>query len=102
MKRMAMAAAAMLAPAAAHGQPGAVPDTFCIELVRVIDAAGYKGGFEMLERARGTPPTLGFGRACWGDSVKWFCHQSLAPDHLSLASLAVKTWSTTPHSMTSA
>jgi hypothetical protein len=91
MKALAAIAAATLAvqaPASA-----ASPDRFCIDLKRIVGTAERGGGFLMLQRSRAAPPRLGF-RHCFaaaGMRASWYCHQSMAPGHLSLESLAGRT-----------
>jgi hypothetical protein len=88
--RVAIAAAALLAPAAAQAQP--VSHGFCHGLDRVIEAARFDGGFDGLERARAAPPHLGFRHGCGrtGDDKRqyWMCTQNLAPQEMSRDALA--------------
>lgn len=94
MKRIsvAIAAAAMLAPAAAQAQ--LVRQDFCWGLKRVVTAARAEGGFLGLERSRAASPHLGFRHGCraTGDEKRqyWLCHQNLAPAEMSRAALAAR------------
>lgn len=93
----AVAAAALLAPAAAGAQNGRVPQDFCNALNRTVQVAQMDGDFTSLERSRAAPPHFGFRHGCRAHGATehspaaWWCHQSLAPDELSLASLAERT-----------
>lgn len=85
-------AAALLVPGAARARP--VPQDFCGALERAIEIAQSDGDFSYLERSRAAPPHFGFLHGCRASAAAgstpaaWECHQSLAPDGLSLASLA--------------
>lgn len=86
----AIAAAALMAPAAAQAQQ--VSQDFCHGLKRVVAAARWKDGFQWLERARAAPPHLGFRHGCraTGDERRqyWHCGQNLAPAEMSRDALA--------------
>lgn len=101
--RGAIAAAALLAPAA--GQAQLVAQDFCHGLERVVDAARDEGGFLHLERSRAAPPHLGFRHGCraTGDSERqyWLCHQNLAPEQMSRASLAARVAACLPEAVRS-
>lgn len=88
----AIAAAAVLAPAAAPAQ--LMGQDFCHGLKRVIEAAEHEGGFLGLERARAAPPHLGFRYGCraTGDERRqyWLCTQNLAPRELSRDALVAR------------
>ena len=60
---------------------------FCAELGRTIEAVEL-GDTTALERSRARQPDFGFRYGCGAQGRGWFCHQSLAPPALSLASLA--------------
>lgn len=89
-----LGALAMLAPAASQAQAGLVPQDFCQGLKRVVEAAGFEGGFQWLERARAAPPHLGFRHGCraTGDDKRqyWLCGQNLAPAEMSRDALAAR------------
>jgi hypothetical protein len=99
----AIAAAALLAPAAARAQP--VGQDFCHGLDRVIEAARFDGGFDSLERARAAPPHLGFRHGCGrtGDDKRqyWTCTQSLAPAQMSRDALAERVAACLPEAVRS-
>lgn len=99
----AIAAAALLAPAAAQAQ--LVAQDFCHGLERAVDAAGDEGGFLRLERSRAAPPHLGFRHGCraTGDQKRqyWLCHQNLAPDHMSGESLSARVAACLPEAVRS-
>lgn len=86
----AIAAAALLMPAAGQAQP--VKQDFCHGLKRVVKAARDEGGFLFLERAHGAPPHLDFRHGCraTGDEKRqyWLCSQNLAPAEMSRDALA--------------
>jgi hypothetical protein len=88
--KAAIAAAALLGPAA--GQAQTVRQEFCHGLERVVDAARDEGGFLFLERAHAAPPHLGFRHGCraTGNSKRqyWLCTQNLAPAEMSRDALA--------------
>lgn len=92
MKRMAIVAAALLASGPARAEPPSKQAIFCAELERVVEVAELDGDFTYLERSRAAPPSLGF-RSCFAAAVRpaWHCHQTMAPDHLSLDGLAAST-----------
>ena len=87
MKRIAIAAAAVLTSGSAAAEIPSPQEIFCAELKRVIEVAELDGDFTYLERSRAAPPRLGFAHGCQatGDEKKqyWACGQSLAPDSLS-------------------
>lgn len=89
----AIAAAALLAPAAGRAQMA--DEHFCHGLKRVVEAAREEGGFLWLERARAAPPHLGFRQGCraTGDEKRqyWLCTQHLAPAEMSRDALAART-----------
>ena len=90
MKAFVAIAAAILVPASADAAPR---DHFCADLKRIVGTAERGGGFLTLQRSRAAPPRLGF-RHCFaaaGLRASWYCHQSMAPDPLSLESLARRT-----------
>jgi hypothetical protein len=91
MKLMAIVAAALLA-APAGAQPPSKQQIFCADLRRIVEVAELDGDFTYLERSRAAPPRLGF-RKCFAAAVRpaWHCHQTMAPDHLSLGALAART-----------
>ena len=88
------AAAALLAPAAGQAQNGRVRQDFCNALNRVVQVAQMDGDFTYLERSRAAPPHFGFRHGCRAHGASerlpaaWWCHQNLAPEDLSLDSLA--------------
>jgi hypothetical protein len=93
MTRMAIAAAALLAPGLAGAEPPSKQQIFCAELRRIVEVAELGGDFTYLERSRAAAPRLGF-RKCFAAAAArpaWYCHQSMAPDHLSLDGLAAST-----------
>lgn len=94
MKRMAIVAAALLAPGMAQAQPPSKQQIFCAELRRVVGVAELGGDFAYLERSRAAPPRFGFVHGCQatGDEKKqyWICSQSLAPEELSRDALAAR------------
>ena len=75
---------------------------FCRDLARVLRAAP---DFDTLERSRAAPPRFGFRPGCQaiaaGENTPaaWHCHQQLAPEHLSLESLAAKTAACLPEAV---
>ena len=105
MKRVAavLAGAALLGAGAADAQRPTQAQLFCHDLKRVVKAAGYEDGFDYLQRSRAAPPWLGFRPgACRAHEATetlpaaWWCHQQLAPEHLSLESLDSNTASCLP------
>lgn len=88
--KMAIAALALapLGPA-----PTEIAKPFCAELMRVVETAGRGDGFHALERARGAPPRLGFDHCFVAHAARptRYCHQTMAPDHLSLQGLSADT-----------
>ncbi|HEX8624699.1 MAG TPA: hypothetical protein VF782_06435 [Allosphingosinicella sp.] len=88
----AIAAAALLAPAA--GQAQLVRQDFCLGLEQLVEAARDEGGFLGLERSRAAPPHLGFRHGCraTGDETRqyWLCTQNLAPAEMSGDALAAR------------
>jgi hypothetical protein len=99
----AVAAAALLTSAAGQAQGGLVSQDFCHGLERVIEAAQYEGGFDLLERARAAPPHLGFRGGCraTGDERReyWSCGQNLAPVEKRLAALAERVQACLPEAV---
>ena len=95
-----IAAAALAAPAPALAEPR---DRFCIELDRLLRTAERGGDFVMLQRSKAAPPRLGFDH-CFpaaGSRPSWYCHQTLAPEHLSLESLTGRTAACVPEAVRS-
>lgn len=94
MKRIAIVAAAMLAPGAAQADMPSPQEIFCAELKRVVEVADLGGDFAYLERSRARPPGLGFDGGCRaaGDSKKqyWVCGQTFAPEEMGLDRLAAR------------
>ena len=94
MKRIAIMAAALLAPSTAAAEIPSPQEIFCAELKRVVEVAELGGDFTYLERSRAAPPRLGFAHGCQatGNEKKgyWLCGQSLAPDSLSRERLAAR------------
>ena len=95
MRRMAIAAAAaLMAAGTAQAQRPSEQQIFCAELNRVVQVAQMDGDFTYLERSRAAPPDFGFRHGCRAQAATprspaaWWCHQSLAPPELALASLA--------------
>jgi len=95
-------AAALLQAGAGRAAEAERTDAFCLDLGRLLQAAGTEGGFAGLERARGAPPRLGFPAPCQatGDERRqyWVCGQSLAPDWLGRAGLAAQVAACLPDS----
>lgn len=97
MKRMTIAAAALAATGSAQAQPPSAQQIFCSELNRVVQVAQMDGDFAWLERSRPAPPRFGFRHGCRAQAATatqpaaWWCHQNLAPEELSLNSLAART-----------
>ena len=100
-----MGAVALLGATAAEAQRArpTQAELFCRDLKRVVKAARHEGGFVDLQRSRAAPPRLGFRPgSCRAHEATntlpsaWSCHQQLAPDHLSLASLDANTASCLP------
>lgn len=103
MKLIAIVAAAGLASSPAFAAPPSKQRIFCAELVRVVEVAKLDGDFTYLERSRAAPPRLGF-RHCFAAAAArpaWYCHQSMAPDHLSLDGLAAGTAACLPEAVRS-
>ena len=100
---VAIAAAALVAPAA--GQAQRVSQDFCHGLERVVEAARYEGGFGYLERSRAAPPHLGFRHGCraTGDEKRqyWHCGQNLAPEEMSRDALAARVAACLPEAVRS-
>jgi hypothetical protein len=84
-------AAVLLASGPARAEPPSKQQIFCAELKRVVEVAELDGDFTYLERSRAAPPRLGFRNCFAAARPAWYCHQSLAPDPLSLAGLAAST-----------
>ena len=103
MRRMAILALA--AAGAAQAQPPSPQQDFCAQLNRVVQVAQTDGDFFYLERSRAAPPHFGFRHGCraHGPSASspaaWWCHQSLAPPELGLASLAGLTAACLPNAV---
>ena len=91
MKRMAIVAAAVLASGPARAEPPSRQQLFCHDLTRVLEVAKLDGDFTYLERSRAAPPGLGFRNCFAAARPAWHCHQSLAPEALSLDALAAST-----------
>jgi hypothetical protein len=92
-------AAAALASAAAGPAQAAPAQDFCASLNRVVQVAQTDGDFTYLERSRAMPPHFGFAYGCRAQGAAWWCHQSLAPDELSLESLAGQTAACLPNAV---
>ncbi len=92
MKLKAIVAAAILASGPAQAELPSKQRIFCAQLLRVTEVAKLDGDFTYLERSRAAPPRFGF-RNCFAAAARpaWHCHQSLAPDPLSLDALAAST-----------
>ena len=107
MRRMAIVAAALLATGTAQAERPSEQQIFCAELNRVVQVAQMDGDFTYLERSRAAPPTFGFRHGCRARAAAerlpaaWWCHQSLAPDSLSLAGLAGRTAACLPNAVRS-
>ncbi len=106
MKRMAMAAT-LMATGTAQAEMPSEQQIFCAQLNRVVQVAQMDGDFTYLERSRAAPPTFGFRQGCRAQAATerrpaaWWCHQSLAPDELSLASLSERTAACLPNAVRS-
>ena len=89
---LSAAAAAIGGPASAQ-PPGA--DIFCAQLVRLVRAAAEDEPFASIERSRAARPRFGFAEDCRAEGTgrhrSWLCSQSMAPDTLSIQSLAART-----------
>lgn len=94
--RALAAAAALLAATGAQAQASrGAESAFCRDLERLLDRAP---DFDALYNARPDPPWLGFRPgACRAYGRAYMCHQSLAPDSLTLAGLAAATAACLPH-----
>lgn len=92
------AAAALLAAGPAAAEPPSRADIFCAELLRTVEVAELDGDFTYLERSRAAPPRLGFRKCFAAASARpaWHCHQTMAPDHLSVDALAERTGACLP------
>jgi hypothetical protein len=93
----AIAAAALTAATAGEAQNGRVAQDFCNALNQMVQVAQMDGDFELVERSRAAPPHFGFRHGCRAHRATerlpaaWWCHQNLAPEELSLNSLAART-----------
>ena len=82
--------------AAAGAQPAdRRAEEFCSDLHRLVESAEQDRGFAWLERARGTPPYLGFpGGGCRANDDErrqyWLCSQQFAPESRSAEALAAR------------
>lgn len=109
MRRMgiAAAAAALMATGSAGAQRPSAQQIFCAELNRTVQVAQMDGDFTYLERSRAAPPYFGFRQGCRAHAATerlaaaWWCHQSLAPEELSLDSLAGRTAACLPSAVRS-
>jgi hypothetical protein len=105
MKRITIAAVALAASGAAGAQRPSDQQIFCAQLNRVVQEAQMEGDFTHLERSRAAPPYFGFRQGCRAReatarlAAAWWCHQSLAPEELSLASLAGRTQACLPNAV---
>jgi len=103
--RVLVGAAALLVPAAGEAQR--VPQDFCLGLERAVEVAQTDGDFTYLDRSRAAPPHFGFVHGCRASAATgrlpaaWSCHQTLAPESLSLASLAERTAACLPEAVRS-
>ena len=97
MRRTTIVAAALMMTGTAQAQPPSPQQIFCAELNRVVQVAQMDGDFTYLERSRAASPDFGFRHGCRAQGATaaspaaWWCHQNLAPEELSLASLAART-----------
>ncbi len=96
MKRMAIVAT-LTATGTAQAEMPSEQQIFCAQLNRVVQVAQMDGDFTYLERGRAAPPYFGFRQGCRAQAATarlpavWWCHQSLAPEALGLASLSART-----------
>ncbi len=103
----AIVAAALAATGMAQAQPPSPQQIFCAQLNRTVQVAQMDGDFTYLERSRAAPPRFGFRHGCRAQAATkrlpaaWWCHQSLAPDELSLASLSARTAACLPSAVRS-
>jgi hypothetical protein len=91
MKWMAIVATVLAASSLAQAEPPSKQRIFCHELTRVLEVAELDGDFTYLERSRAAPPQLGFRHCFAAARPAWHCHQTMAPEHLSLDGLAAGT-----------
>jgi hypothetical protein len=91
MRLMAITATALMASGQAFAEPPSRQQIFCAELKRVVEVAELDGDFTDLERSRAAAPRLGFRNCFAAARPAWYCHQSLAPEPLSLAGLTAST-----------
>jgi hypothetical protein len=107
MRRMAIVAAALTAAGSAQAEMPSAQAIFCAQLNRTVQIAQMAGDFDHLERSRAAPPYFGFRHGCRAhaatarSAAAWWCHQSLAPDELSLESLAGRTAACLPSAVRS-
>jgi hypothetical protein len=107
MKFTGLIAATALASSAAQAQPPSPQQIFCAELNRVVQVAQMDGDFTYLERSRAAAPRFGFRHGCRAHAASprhpaaWWCHQNLAPEALSLESLAGRTQACLPNAVRS-
>ena len=97
MRRTAIVAAALTAAGTAQAEMPSAQAIFCAQLNRTVQVAQMDGDFDYLERSRASPPDFGFRHGCRAQAASerspaaWWCHQSLAPQELSLDTLAGRT-----------
>ena len=99
-----IAAVALVVPGAVRAQAGPAQD-FCSGLNRVVQVAQMDGDFSPLERSWAEPHHFGFRHGCRAHGATkslpavWWCHQSLAPQELSMESLAGRTQACLPNAV---
>jgi hypothetical protein len=101
MRKILAAAVAVTGMASSATAQAQRPDPFCHDLARILEGATERPvPFHHIARGRARAPTLGFRHGCQGalsnGRPNWFCHQSLAPDHLSRVNLAKRTLACLP------